>query len=561
MPASSASRISWVACLLLAVAFLAPGLTGHDPWKQDETYIFSIVHHMMQSGDWIVPQASGAPFMEKPPLYYWVAAPLARVFSPWLPLHDGARLATGLFMAVTFLFVGLTSRRWWGAGHGRLAVLSLMACLGLVYESHLMLTDIPMLAGFAIAGYGFALWRERPVAAGLWLGLGVGVGFLAKGLLVPGVLGVTALSLPALFPDWRHRSYARALAVSFAAALPWLLVWPIALYLRSPELFHEWFWMNNVGRFLGFSVNQLGASNNPWFWPKTLPWFAFPALPLAALTAWRRRHEIRRCEPLQFGLVAFSVYLAVLLLSASARNGYGLPVLAILAVLAAPSVAALPEALNRRADFAARLLFTALAGFLWTVWLVMRTAGRPPAWPLLTRSLPADFAMPFLPAAFAVALAATLAWLLFWPRLSRLRERGPASFAAGLALCWLLFATLWLPWMDAAKSYRGVLTAMQPRLPACHRKVAGTAIDESVSAMLLYYCDLKTVRHDSGPVADFDAWLVQGRVTEPPKNPPVGWRLAWDGARPGDNREHFWLFVPTDVASRAPAARQAETGG
>ncbi len=545
-PAAPGIRFPLTIFLLLVAAFLLPGLIGHEPWKQDETYIFSIVHHMMQSGDWVVPHASGEPFMEKPPLYYWVAALLARGCSPWLPLHDGARLATGLFMATTFLFVGLTARRWWGEGHGRAAVLALMACLGLVYESHIMLTDVPMLTGFAIAGYGFSLSRERPLAAGLWLGLGVGAGFLAKGLLVPGVLGITALALPALFSQWREKPYARSLGIALIAVLPWMLIWPVALYLRSVPLFDEWFWMNNVGRFIGFSVNQLGASNNPWFWPKTLPWFAFPSLPLAALTVWRLRREIRSNAALQFGLVAFSVYLGVLLVSASARNGYGLPMLATLAVLAAPAVATLPDTLNRRIDGVSSWFFTILAGFLWMVWIIMRVTGRAPEWTFLTRSLPGDYVMPFLPVAFGVALLATFAWLLSWTRLARLKERGLTSMAAGITLSWLLFATLWLPWLDASKSYRSVFTEMQPRLPAHYRQIASINLDESASAMLLYYCNVKTVRHGIDPDAPFDVLLIQGRVATGPIYAPADWRLVWHGARQGDHREHFWLFLPPE---------------
>jgi len=63
-------QIPFVFFLLLVVAYLLPGLIGHDPWKQDETYVFSIVHHLLQGGDWVVPQLAGEPFMEKPPLYY-----------------------------------------------------------------------------------------------------------------------------------------------------------------------------------------------------------------------------------------------------------------------------------------------------------------------------------------------------------------------------------------------------------------------------------------------------------------------------------------------------------
>ena len=333
--------------LLLVVAYVLPGLIGHDPWKQDETYIFDILYRMLYSHDWVLPQLAGEPFMEKPPLYYWLGAALAHGLSAWLPLNDGARLASGVFMAITFIAVGLSARLAWGAGHGRRAVLVLMSSLGLVYESHIMITDVPMMAGFAIATYGLLTSRARPMRGGVLLGVGIGVGFLAKGLLVPGVVGVTALLLPLLFAPWRSRAYAQSLGMALGVALPFLLIWPVALYLRDPHQFYVWFWLNNVGHYLGFSVPTLGASNDTGFWPKTLPWFAFPSLYLALASVWQRRHELGHNAPLQLGLVGFGVFLLVLLTSASARTSYGLPMLVALALLAAPQTASLSAAWSR----------------------------------------------------------------------------------------------------------------------------------------------------------------------------------------------------------------------
>jgi 4-amino-4-deoxy-L-arabinose transferase-like glycosyltransferase len=47
-----------------------PGLTGHDPWKQDEAYTFGIIRNMVASGDLVVPRVAADPFMEKPPAFY-----------------------------------------------------------------------------------------------------------------------------------------------------------------------------------------------------------------------------------------------------------------------------------------------------------------------------------------------------------------------------------------------------------------------------------------------------------------------------------------------------------
>ncbi|HAT32892.1 MAG TPA: hypothetical protein DCW29_19190 [Janthinobacterium sp.] len=96
--------------LWLVAVFVFPGLTGHEPWKADEAYVFGVVQHMLQSSDWVVPTLAGEPFMETPPLYYWVATLLSRALSGSLPIHDGARLASGMFMLISCLALGACAR-------------------------------------------------------------------------------------------------------------------------------------------------------------------------------------------------------------------------------------------------------------------------------------------------------------------------------------------------------------------------------------------------------------------------------------------------------------------
>src|SRR5256885_10688050 len=93
--------------LALLAAWVALGLIGHDPWKPDEAYSFGLVWHILDTGDWVVPALAGEPFMEKPPLFYLSAAAFAKLFSPLLAYHDGARLAAGFYMALTLLFTAL----------------------------------------------------------------------------------------------------------------------------------------------------------------------------------------------------------------------------------------------------------------------------------------------------------------------------------------------------------------------------------------------------------------------------------------------------------------------
>src|SRR5437660_12241306 len=100
--------------IALVAAWMLFGLVGHDPWKPDEAHYFGVVLDFLRRGDLIVPTLAGEPFVEKPPLFYIVAGLFATVGGAALPLHDAARLATGLFVGIALLFLALTGRDLYG---------------------------------------------------------------------------------------------------------------------------------------------------------------------------------------------------------------------------------------------------------------------------------------------------------------------------------------------------------------------------------------------------------------------------------------------------------------
>jgi len=548
-------RLRQLLLLLLAAIYIFPGLTGHDPWKQDETYVTSIVAHLERTHDWVVPLSAGLPFLEKPPLYFAVAELSADIFASRLPLHDAARLANALWMGIVFACTALAARRSWHkiAHVGGTAMMVLMASFGLVLHAHLLVVDAALLAGFAVALLGFATLDDRPLQGALLLGTGVGIGFLAKGLLALGCFGLTALLLPALLRTWRTRAYARALALALAACLPWMIVWPVALYMRAPALFDEWLWQQNLGRFFGFA--DLGARPESWYYARTLPWFAFPALPLAAWTLWRRRTGWLDDRPLQFYVVLTIVIVAVLSLAGSMRALYLLPALLPMSVLASAEAASLPDALQCDLAVAGYVLFGLAALALWGLCLAVAVNASLPPWLPLGAWLPLDAAPRIPPFALAIAAAGTVAWTVTFPQVLHSRTAAVSTCALGVTLVWLLLATLWMPWINTAKSYRAMFDEMRLHLPNKFDCINSIHLGESEAAMLDYEGGIVAVPLERFSNARCDLVWVQDNQADRSDPPDPTWTLLWSGHRPGDSKERHRLFA------RQPVKATVKTGG
>ncbi len=533
---------------LVVASWIVPGLLGHEPWKPDEAYTFGLVSHILHSGDWVVPTLAGEPFMEKPPFYFISAALNTRVFQGLLSLPDAARLTSAWFLLLTFGFVALTARQLHGKGNGLYAVLLLTATLGLVVRAHQLLTDIAMLSGIAMAFYGMALSPSRWLAGGLALGTGAGIAFLGKGVLGPGLIGLEALLLLA-HPAWRRREYFFAMSVGLLAALPWLLIWPIALYQRSPELFDQWLWVNNIGRFTG-SVH-LGPPATPAFYLRTLLWAGLPILPLALFALWRAGWRGAFANPATFlPFSQFVVMLGVLSLAADARALYALPMYVPLAVLAVPGLRALSATAVRRAALSVNVFFGVLLVLLWAVWLVGVTGAPDVVYDSLARKHPLE-ALRVSWMLLPPAVMATGLWL--WIALKAPLTANFAlalRLAAGLATGWLLVMTLLLPVIDAEKSYKSMCLGLARALPERHGCISGVLLGEPQRALFEYYLGIQT--ESCSPTAidkqHCDLILVQEHDLRERKHVDFG-TLLWRGHRPGDERESYALYRLSDADS------------
>jgi len=521
---------------LLCLIWLGTGLVGHDPWKPDDATSFGVVYSMLQSGDWLVPAIAGEPYMDKPPLFYWTAALFAKLFSPLLSPHDGARLASGFYTALAMLFTGLAGRRLYGENRGWAAAIILIGSLGMLVRAHQMVTDLTLLAGCAMLLHGFAQSQERAVRAGLLIGTGMGIGFMAKGFIAPVLFVLIAALLPALFQNWRVRNYFSSLGIAALCSLPWLIVWPLLLYQHSPHLFADWAWTLNIGHWLDYA--RSGPNKESFYYLKNLPWLAWPAWPLAAWTVWQSRHRLAQRDDLQLPLVSFGVMFVALSLVPNIKEVFALPMLLPIALLATASLSSLKRGAANALDWFGLMTFALLAILMWWGWagLLLDNHAKITLW---LKDYQPGFEAEFQAIPFASALIATVLWLILVWRVGRSMRRAVVNWLSGITLIWILAMTLWLPWLDSGKSYRNMVASLQHAMPQQYQCIGHDNLGDGQRAMLHYFGNLVT-RHDSRHRCDLR--LIQGDRLSRPLLDESRWEKIWEGSRKGDKSERYRLY-------------------
>jgi 4-amino-4-deoxy-L-arabinose transferase-like glycosyltransferase len=534
--------------VLLCAVWIVLGLFGHDPWKADDATAFGIAYDMLKQGDWVVPHLAGMPVPDRPPLLPAMAAATAWTLRAILPLHDGAHAAVGLFVGATLWLLGLAGRELYGHAFRWLPGLIFVGCVGLWDRGHLLSPEIGLLLADALALYALALALRRPLGGGALLGLAVGVAFLSRGPIAVAIIVITAVSL-ALFAPWRTRSYALCVASAFVVAVPLVVAWPAALYLRSPTLFAQWADAQSFARYFGLTANA--APWEPLYYLKNMPWFAWPALPLALWAVWVRGRGYNgslSTPGVELPGMMFCILLAVLSAAPEPHASLALPLLVPLVLLGAAEVDTLKRSYSGALDWFGILTFGLIAVLLWGLWLISLRSGLPDAVAQLFLDTEPGYRPPWQLLSALASLFLTLLWLVLVRPARRSNRRAVLNWAAGMTLAWGLFATIWLPYVDSRRSYRSVVESLATALPAgtC---IAGRNLGEPQRALLEYFAGIVTVRDDAPGAKRCAALLLQvgrGEASDPPNS---GWIKIWEGHRRGDGTERFILF------RRSPATR------
>jgi 4-amino-4-deoxy-L-arabinose transferase-like glycosyltransferase len=316
----------------LAVFLFFFHLGTYGLWEPDEARYGEIAREMLASHNFIVPHLNYVPYVEKPPLLYWLSALSMSLmgvneFAARFVNASAALLgvaATCFFAAKTF-----DVRRAILAG-AVLATSAIYALMAQVLTTDMLLTSLMTTATFAF----FLAWRE----GGRWCWLF----YIAMGLaaLTKGPVGVAIpLSVAAIFL-WREGDLRGAvrrfhavpgLIVTTAIAAPWF----IAITIREPGFFDFYFIGEHFRRFFdkSYSHDQPIYYYIPILIGGLAPWtLALPFVP------WRR---LKPSPARRFCIIASTTIFVLFSLSSAKLVPYILPAIPPLSIVIADGLVTL----------------------------------------------------------------------------------------------------------------------------------------------------------------------------------------------------------------------------
>lgn len=261
-----------VASLALSL-FLTRGLTLVD---RDEGRYAEASREMLVSGDWLVPRLFGVPYLEKPPLFYWLSAAALAVVGID---ERGARFVPGASAALGVLATGLFALRMLGPGAAVLSSLVLATAALYFTLARIVLTD--MLFALTISAALMAFFvaeEERRSLLPFWL-------FAAAATLTKGPVAGALCALAILAYCGSVGSlgtlFTARFWIGFPAYAAIVATWFGLVEVRFPGYLEFYVYKEHLLRVAGDEHREGPLWYLPWLLLGFLPWtpVLFAALP------------------------------------------------------------------------------------------------------------------------------------------------------------------------------------------------------------------------------------------------------------------------------------------
>ena len=310
------------------------GLTSYDLLNNNEGLYGQIPFEMIQNQSFVIPTLNEVPYIEKPPMVYWLIAGSYALLGKSVLSARLVPATFGLLTALSLLFLygRLGLRR-----QGIMAAILLSSSLGFAVFSRMVFFDGVLTAFFTFALLSFYLWFQTTKRRWLLLFYAfLGCAVLTKGLLPLVLAGIICL----WFIGFYYRTWKKifqifnslGIAVFMIITLPWHWM----AHLQLPEF--SWFYFVNehVLRFLDLREPR-DYYRGPWYYYLVrLPAYVLPWTFLFPLWGKKREETDEQIPTLKtFAWIWFLIALAFFTISRAKGNYYmvlGLPPLIILLI-------------------------------------------------------------------------------------------------------------------------------------------------------------------------------------------------------------------------------------
>lgn len=225
-----------ISILLLALIVTLMGTGSYGLYEPHEGHFAMVGQEMIWRNDWITPHLNSSPYLNKPPLLYWLIAISTNIFGS---NEFAARLPVALSGWLGIVIAWKWARELWGISSSRICALMLSVTLGWFIFTHQILIDA--LLGTLLLSSNYFLWRSlyQPSSLINWWGTYISLALcvLTKGLIglvfpLLGCLAIIVVRRDFKLID-RIKLY-RGLLLVLALVLPWFL----AVERANPGFWH-----------------------------------------------------------------------------------------------------------------------------------------------------------------------------------------------------------------------------------------------------------------------------------------------------------------------------------
>ena len=304
--------------------------------EPDEGRNAEVAREMLASGDWVTPHFDTFPYLDKPPVFFWMVAGSLGVFgvSEW-----AARLPSALSALALVLLTGWLAWRMLGGRAGLGAGWIVATCPLAIVFSHMVIFDMTLACLVTLAMVCF--WRaeasdfKRPALDAV-IFTAMGAATLTKGpvgFLLPILSWVAYGAVRRRLGELKRLRWGMGILIFLAICLPWF----ITVSVRHPDFPRYAFWQESLKRFATGTAHRQGGLFYylPVYLAGFFPWSLFLLFAgLSRVRRWRALKEESQ-KPVVYLLCWALVTFTFFSLSQSKLPGYILPAIPPLAILTA----------------------------------------------------------------------------------------------------------------------------------------------------------------------------------------------------------------------------------